>query len=144
MLSESLIQYSVDGWSYVPSLLFNLGPNYGGGNEDNGDLLQKAPCMYCYTHFPQSCSRRPPTYISIEDSWTLPGKSGSVSYGVTAPSPGSWCTQSSLCALHESISQYCVSSGCSMVWLMATSSKRAYAIPKSAAPRAPAPAAVHC
>ena len=26
-----------------------LGPNYGGGNEDNGDLPQKVPCMYCYT-----------------------------------------------------------------------------------------------
>ena len=25
-----------------------LRPNYGGGNEDNGDLLQKIPCMYCY------------------------------------------------------------------------------------------------
>ena len=32
----------------------------------------------------------------------------------------------------------------SMVGLMATSSKRAYAKPKSAAPRAPVPAAVHC
>ena len=29
------------------------GPNYGGGNEDNGDLLQKVPCMYCYTQCPQ-------------------------------------------------------------------------------------------
>ena len=38
----------------------------------------------------------------------------------------------------------CVSSGSSMVGLMATSSKRAYAIPKSAAPRAPASAAGHC
>ena len=26
-----------------------LGPNYGGGNEDNGDLLQKVPCTHCYT-----------------------------------------------------------------------------------------------
>ena len=34
--------------------------------------------------------------------------------------------------------QSCVSSGSSMVGLMATSSKRAYAIPRSAAPRAPA------
>ena len=25
----------------VSSLLFDLRPNYGGGNEDNGDLLQK-------------------------------------------------------------------------------------------------------
>ena len=40
--------------------------------------------------------------------------------------------------------QSCGSSGGSMVSLMATSSKRAYAIPKSAEPRAPAPAAVHC
>ena len=40
--------------------------------------------------------------------------------------------------------QSCVSSGGSMMGLMATSSKRAYAIPRSAAPRAPAPVAVHC
>ena len=40
--------------------------------------------------------------------------------------------------------QSCESSGCSMVGLMATSSKRAYATPRSAAPRAPAPVAGHC
>ena len=38
----------------------------------------------------------------------------------------------------------CVSSGGSVVGLIATFSKRAYAIPRSAAPRAPASAAVHC
>ena len=43
MLSKSLIQFSVDGWSCVPSLWFDLRPNYGGGHEDNGDLLQKVP-----------------------------------------------------------------------------------------------------
>ena len=37
-----------------------------------------------------------------------------------------------------------VSSRGSMVGLMVTSSQRAYAIPRSTAPRAPAPAAVHC
>ena len=40
-------------------------------------------------------------------------------------------------------SQPCVSSGSSMVGLMVTSSNRAYAIPKSAAPRDPVPAAGH-
>ena len=40
--------------------------------------------------------------------------------------------------------QSCVSSGASMVGLMAASSRRVYAIPRSTAPRAPAPAAVHC
>ena len=49
-----------------------------------------------------------------------------------------------LFALQESVSRSCVSSGSSMVGLTVTSFKRAYAIPKSAAPRAPAPAAVHC
>ena len=41
-------------------------------------------------------------------------------------------------------SQSCVSSGSSRVGLMVTPSKRTYAIPKSAAPKAPAPAAGHC
>ena len=36
MLSKSLIQFSVDGWGCVPSLLFDLRPNCGGGNEANG------------------------------------------------------------------------------------------------------------
>ena len=39
MFSKSLTQFSVDGQDCVPSLLFDLRPNYGGGNEDNGDLL---------------------------------------------------------------------------------------------------------
>ena len=52
--------------------------------------------------------------------------------------------QGSVCALQESICQSCVSSGSSMVGLMATSSKRAYAIPKSAAPRAAVPVGVPC
>ena len=51
--------------------------------------------------------------------------------------------QGSVCALQESISQYCVSSGSSVVGLMVTSSKRAYAVPKSAAPRASAPVQDH-
>ena len=33
MLSKTLIQFSVDGRSCVPSLLFDLRPNYGEGNE---------------------------------------------------------------------------------------------------------------
>ena len=42
-LSKALIQFSVDGRGYGPSLLFNLRPNRGGGDEDNGGLLQKVP-----------------------------------------------------------------------------------------------------
>ena len=40
IFTKSLIQFSVDGQGCVPFLLSDLRPNYGGGNEDNGDLLQ--------------------------------------------------------------------------------------------------------
>ena len=117
MLSKSLIQFSVDEWCYVPSLLFDLRPNYGGGNEVNGNLLQKVPCTHGCTQCPQPCSRPPPTRASARDSWTLLGKSGSASCGVTA-FPGSRCTQGFVCALQESVLpvlckfwRLCVSSG---------------------------------
>ena len=143
MLSKSLIQFSVEGQGCVPSLLFDLRPNYGGGNEDNGDLLQKVPCTHCCTQCPRPCSRPPPSHASTRDSWTLTGKSGSVSWGHFSflLGPGA---QSPVCALQESISQSCVGSDSSMVVLMATSSKRACAIPRSVAPGTPVPVAGHC
>ena len=87
MLSNSLIQLSVDGQGCVPSLMFDLRPNYGWGNEDNGDLLQKVPCTHCHIQCPRPCSRPPPAHASAEDSWKLTSKSGPVSCGVTAPFP---------------------------------------------------------
>ena len=39
MISKSSIQFSVDRRGCVPSLLFDLRPNYGGGDKDNFDLL---------------------------------------------------------------------------------------------------------
>ena len=83
-LSKSFIQFSVDGLDYVPSLLSDLRPNYGGGNEGKGNLLQKVPCTHCYTQCPQPCSRPLLTHACAGDSWTLTGKSGSVSCVVPA------------------------------------------------------------
>ena len=87
MLCKSLIQFSIYGWSCVPSLLFTW-PNYAGGDEDDGDLLQKISCMNFYTQCPQSCSRPPLTHASTGDSWTVTGKSGPVSCEVTTPFSG--------------------------------------------------------
>ena len=144
MLSKSLIQFSVEGWGCVPSLLSDLGPNYGGGNEDNGDLLQKVTCTHFCTQCSQPCSRPLLTHTSTGDSWTHMGKSESVSSGVTAPF--SWVLVHMVpFLLSKSLFPHVLlSSGGSMVGLMATSSKTAYPIPRSAAPRAPARATVHC
>ena len=82
MHSKSLIQFSVDGWGCVPSLLFTWGQAV---LADNGYLLQTVPCMHCYTQRPQPCSRPPLANTSTGDSWTLTGKSAPVSCGVTTP-----------------------------------------------------------
>ena len=63
--------------------------------------------------------------------------------------PGSWCTQGFVCVQDTNSLQETVSPVLCKFWwlyggLMATSSKGAYAKPRSTALRAPAPAAVHC
>ena len=141
VLSKSLILFSVDWWSCVPSLLFTWCQTMV---EVMKMDLQKVLCRHCYTQCPRPCSSPPLNLSSTRDSWTHIGKSGSVSCGVTAPF--SWVlvhTRFCLC-LPRVCFQSCVSSGSSVVELMVTSSKRAYAIPRSAAPRAPTPATVHC
>ena len=86
MLSKSLIQFSVDGQGYVPSLLFGLRSNYGRGN---GDLLQKDLCQHGVTprtgvvRVPDSTGRPLLTHTCTGDSSTVTGKSSSVSCGVT-------------------------------------------------------------
>ena len=54
--------------------------------------------MFCYIQCPQPCSKPLLAHSSSGDSWTLTGKSGSVSCGVIAPF--SWvlvCTRFCLC-----------------------------------------------
>ena len=78
-------KFSVDGQGCVPSLLFDLRQNYGGGKEDNGDLLQKIWCSHSLTQCCQPCSKPLLTHSSSGNSWTLTGKSRAVSCGVLAP-----------------------------------------------------------
>ena len=83
MLSKSLTQFSIDRWGCVPSLLLDLRPNYG--DEDNGDLLPKVPLQALLHSVPPALLQatvNPPLYRRL---WTLLGKSGSVSCGVTTP-----------------------------------------------------------
>ena len=82
--------------------------------------------------------------VSREDFWTFMDKSGSFSCRVSAPF--AWVLLHKLLfVLFKSLflqSRVCAAG--SMVGLMLPSSKRADATPRSAAPRDPAPAAVHC
>ena len=139
IVSKSLIQFSVDGWGCVPSLLFDLRPNYCGGSEDNSDLLQKVPCtavlsvprLYQATANPCLHQRLLETHRQV---WV------SFLWGHCS----SFLHKYFICAFQESVPPVLCKFWGSMMGLMVSSSKSAYAIPSSAVPRAPAPEAGHC
>ena len=138
-LSKSLLQFSIDVWGCVPSLLFDLRPNYGGGNEDNGELLQKVPCTHCCTECPDSAAGHQWPMPLPETPGHSMARLGQSPLGSLLLSPGSGVHKVLFVPSKSLFPESCVSSGSSMVVLMATSSKRAYVIPRSAAPRAAAP-----
>ena len=82
ILSKPLIQFSVDGWSRVPSMLFTWGQTWVEVMEIMLTSFKRSHACTA-TLCLQPCSRPPRTHTSAGDSWTLPGKSGSVSCGVT-------------------------------------------------------------
>ena len=114
-----------------------LGPNYG-------EVMKRMGTSFKRSHVCAAMSSPSP---AAARHWPMPpletpGHSraslGQSLVGSLLLYPGSWCTQVSVCALQDSISQSYVSAGSSMAGLRATSSKRASATPRSAAPRAPA------
>ena len=137
MLSKSVIQFSVDGWGCVPSLFFTWGQT----------MVEVMETSFKRSH---ECSAANPAaghcqpVSSLQTPVHSQASLGQSLVGSLLFAPGSWYSQGSVCALQGSVSQSCVSPGSSMVGFMVTSSKRAYAIPRSAAPIAPALAAVHC
>ena len=144
LFSNSLIQFSVDGRGCVPSFLSDLRANHGGGMKIVATSFKRPfACMQCCTQCPDPAAGRrlptPPQRLLDTPRRVWVGLSwGRCSFLL---GPGA---QGSVCALPESVSQSWVSSGSCMLGLMATSSQRAYATPRSAAPRAPAPVAGHC
>ena len=143
MLSKSLIQFSVDGWSCVPSLLFTWGQTIMEVMKIMVTAFKRSHICTATLSAPNPAAGHHQPMPLFEISGHSQASLGQSLVGSLLLSPGSLCAQGSVCALQESISQSCVNSGSSTVELMATS-KRPYAIPKSAAPRAPVPAAVHC
>ena len=92
MLSKSLIQFSVDGQGWVPSLLFCLRPNHGGGKEGNSCLLQQDLCSHSCFQCPRPRSRPLPTPLPGTPGHSQADLAQSL-VGTLLLSPGSWCAQ---------------------------------------------------
>ena len=144
MVSKSLTQFSVDRWSCVPSLLFTWGLTIVEVMKIMVTSFKRSHACTATLSAPNPAAGHHRPIPLLETPGHSQASLGLSLVGPLLLSPGSCYTQGSVCALQESVSQSCVSSGSSMMGLMLTSSKRAYAIPKSAAPRAPVPVAVHC
>ena len=145
MLSKSLIQFSVDGQGCVPSLLFTWG-------QTMVEVMKIMATSFKRSHAcsaalsasdPEAGHHQPtPPLETPGHSWACLGQFlvGSL-WGPFLLGPGVhkvlFVPSKSLCP------QSCLSSDGSMVGLMATSSKRAYVIPTSAAPRDPVLVADH-
>ena len=138
MLSKSLIQFSVGGQGCVPSVLFTWG-------QTRVEVMKIMVTFFKRSQAPSpAAGRRRPTPL-LETPGHSQASLGQSPVGSLLLSPGSWCTSHEvLFVLSKSLfPQSCVSSGSSLVELVATSSKRVYAVPRPTTPRAPAPAAGH-
>ena len=128
MLGKSLIQFSVDGQRLCC-------PNYSGDNEDNAISFKRSHACTAALSAPNPApghGQPTPPPETLRHSWASLGQS---LVGSLLLSPGSLCTQVLFVPPKCLFFHSCVSSGSSMVGLMATSSKRAYSLPRSAAPR---------
>ena len=117
ILSKSLIQFYVDGWSCVPSLLFTWGKTMVEVMKIMVTSLERShACAATLSALNPAAGHHQPTPLPEipRHPQASPGQS---LVGSLLLSPGSWCTRF-CCALQESISQACVSSGSCMVGLM--------------------------
>ena len=142
MFCKSLIQFSVDGWGCVPSLLFTWGQtvvevmktmatSFKRSHASTATLSAPNPeGGHCW---PRPLSRLLDTHGKV---WI------SLLWGHCSYLLGPGAHKVLFVPSQSLFPQSYLSSGSSVVGLMATSSKRAYAVPKSAAPRAPE--AIHC
>ena len=141
MLSKSLTQFSVNGWGCVPSLLFTWGQTMLEVMKIMMTSFKRSPVTLSAPN--PAAGHRWPT-SPLETPGHSQASLGQSLVWSLLLSLGSWCTQVSVCDPQESVSPVLCKFWQLYGGLMATSSKRAYAIHRSAAPRVPAPAAGLC
>ena len=138
MLNKCLIQFSADGWSCVPSLLFTWGQTMVKVIKIMVTSFKRSHAYTATLSAPNPAASHHRLTPLLETPGHSQASLGQSLMGSLLLSPGSWCTRFCLCPPRVYFPVLC------KFWrlyggLMATSSKRAYAIPKTAAPRAPAP-----
>ena len=104
MLNKTLIQFSVDGWSYVPFLLFTWDQTMVEVMKIMATSFKRSHARTATLSAPNpaaSCRRPMPPLETPGHSWASLGQS---LVGSLLLSPGSWCAQGSVCALQESVS----------------------------------------
>ena len=144
MLSKWLIQFSVDGWGCVlvpcyltwgqttVEVMKIMVTSFKRSHANTGTLSAPSPVTgHCWPIPPPETLGY--SQVGLGQSLSLFFFLGQSLVGSLLLSPGSWYVQSFVCALQEFVSQSCVSSGSSMLGLMVTLSKRAYALLKSSA-----------
>ena len=135
MLSKSIIQFSVDGCSCVPSLLFTWG-------QTMVEVMKIMATSFKRSHGCLPHSVPPPLQQATADTclhWKLLDTHRqvwvSLLWGHCSFLLGPGAHKVLFVPSKSLFCQSCVSSGGSMVGLMVTSSKRAYTTPRSAASR---------
>ena len=106
MLRKYLVRFSLDEWVCVPSMLFDLRPNFGGGNEDNGTSFKRP-------HAGTEALSAPDTKVGLCQPTPMLETSGHSQVSLSQPlvgslilSPGFWQVQDFFFffALQESVS----------------------------------------
>ena len=99
MLSKSLANFLLMGGAVFPPCYLTLGQitKYGGGNEDNGNLLQKVPsCTAAFSTPNPAAGHHQPT-PQLETPRHSQASLGQTLVGSLILSLGSCCTRSRLC-----------------------------------------------
>ena len=144
MLSKSLIQFSVDGWGCVPSLLFTWGQTMVEVMKILVTSFKTSHACTATVSGPSPAAGHHRPMPPLDTPGHLQASLGQSLAGSLLLSPGSWCTRFCLCPPRGHYFPVLCKFWQLYGGLMVISPKRAYAMPNSAAPRAPDPVAVHC
>ena len=129
MFSKSLIQFSVDGRGCVPFLLFDLRPNCVEVMKIMVTSITSSHACTATLSAPNAAAGHSRPTSPPETPGHSQARPGQPLMGSLLPSPASWYTQGSVCALQESASPALWKFWRLYGGINGDSSKRAYAIP---------------